>query len=191
MELFTCKARSSVTSDPQDCGWPTCGCDPYADKVLAALEESGAVVDRAEHDRRVTELLKANNREVERRRDIAAEVEFWRQEQGAKLETYMALAAAAERRGLPDEAGIYRSEIRTILNAFREADAKEWHERCAECREFILPGSLTVRVGDEDGSETAHASCFSLTEGFPEPSFNVDEIVRRAQVFMQEDTAHA
>lgn len=38
---FQCKARASATPEPQDCGWPTCGCDPYADKVLAAIDESG------------------------------------------------------------------------------------------------------------------------------------------------------
>jgi hypothetical protein len=39
MEAFTCKARQGATDPPQDCDWPNCGCDPYADKVLAALEE--------------------------------------------------------------------------------------------------------------------------------------------------------
>jgi hypothetical protein len=28
-------------NDPQDCDWPCCGCDPYADKVVAALLEAG------------------------------------------------------------------------------------------------------------------------------------------------------
>jgi len=37
---FTCKARHPAGPDPQDCGWPTCGCDPYADKVITALAES-------------------------------------------------------------------------------------------------------------------------------------------------------
>jgi len=26
---------------PQDCDWPTCGCDPYATKVIEALQEGG------------------------------------------------------------------------------------------------------------------------------------------------------
>ncbi len=30
--------------DPQDCDWPFCGCDPIANKVLAAVEESGRLV---------------------------------------------------------------------------------------------------------------------------------------------------
>lgn len=40
-EKFKCKARQSSVPDPQDCDWPVCGCDPYADKVIAALQESG------------------------------------------------------------------------------------------------------------------------------------------------------
>lgn len=39
---FKCAARPNGSSqiganDPQECDWPTCGCDPYADKVIAAL----------------------------------------------------------------------------------------------------------------------------------------------------------
>jgi hypothetical protein len=30
-------------NDPQDCDWPVCGCDPYADKVIAALDERAQV----------------------------------------------------------------------------------------------------------------------------------------------------
>lgn len=38
-----CKARAGRTdaNDPQDCNWPVCGCDPHADKVIAALDEMG------------------------------------------------------------------------------------------------------------------------------------------------------
>lgn len=40
---FKCKARSANmgANDPQECDWPMCECDPYADKVIAALQESG------------------------------------------------------------------------------------------------------------------------------------------------------
>ena len=40
---WKCKARASNmgANDPQDCDWPVCGCDPYADKVIEALQESG------------------------------------------------------------------------------------------------------------------------------------------------------
>jgi hypothetical protein len=41
--VFKCKARSANmgANDPQECNWPLCGCDPYADKVVAALQEHG------------------------------------------------------------------------------------------------------------------------------------------------------
>lgn len=39
---WTCSARRSVGAElPQDCDWPCCGCDPAADRVIAALEEMG------------------------------------------------------------------------------------------------------------------------------------------------------
>jgi hypothetical protein len=41
-----CAARKQGTAggnDPADCDWPVCGCDPYANKVIAALQESGAL----------------------------------------------------------------------------------------------------------------------------------------------------
>lgn len=43
--LVTCKARSANmgANDPQDCNWPMCGCDAYADKVIEALQESGVI----------------------------------------------------------------------------------------------------------------------------------------------------
>lgn len=42
MERWQCTARPWVRSDPpQDCDWPTCGCDPYANKVVDALVECG------------------------------------------------------------------------------------------------------------------------------------------------------
>ena len=40
-DQFECKARKSASDPPQDCDWPFCGCDPYADKVIEAIEESG------------------------------------------------------------------------------------------------------------------------------------------------------
>jgi hypothetical protein len=43
---FRCKARSANmgANDPQDCNWPVCGCDPYADKVIETLSESGLFI---------------------------------------------------------------------------------------------------------------------------------------------------
>jgi hypothetical protein len=37
---WKCKAQRTA-DPPQDCDWPVCGCDPYADKVIEALQESG------------------------------------------------------------------------------------------------------------------------------------------------------
>ena len=46
--LFTCKARFANTgaNDPQECDWPFCGCDPAAEKVIEALQESGCCLKR-------------------------------------------------------------------------------------------------------------------------------------------------
>src|SRR5580765_4432377 len=35
---------SAGGNDPADCDWPMCGCDPHADKVVAALHEQGLIV---------------------------------------------------------------------------------------------------------------------------------------------------
>lgn len=40
---WSCKAQAS-TDPPQDCDWPFCGCDPQAEKVIDAIEESGRYV---------------------------------------------------------------------------------------------------------------------------------------------------
>lgn len=41
---WECAARKQGTAggnDPTDCDWPGCQCDPYANKVMAALDEAG------------------------------------------------------------------------------------------------------------------------------------------------------
>lgn len=46
---WQCAARKQGTAGgnvPADCNWPVCGCDPYADKVIAALQEAGAMKER-------------------------------------------------------------------------------------------------------------------------------------------------
>ena len=40
---WKCKANRRA-DPPQDCEWPTCGCDPYANKVIDALREEGKVL---------------------------------------------------------------------------------------------------------------------------------------------------
>lgn len=43
---YKCAARASVGAhDLQECDWPVCGCDPHADKVIAALQESGKLIE--------------------------------------------------------------------------------------------------------------------------------------------------
>lgn len=42
---WRCRVREAGKTDPpQDCNWPFCGCDPYAIKVMDAIEESGIPV---------------------------------------------------------------------------------------------------------------------------------------------------
>jgi len=42
---FVCKARPWEKLDPpNDCDWPACGCDPAANKVFDAIEESGNIL---------------------------------------------------------------------------------------------------------------------------------------------------
>lgn len=41
---WECVARKQGTAggnDPADCDWPLCQCDPYANKVMSALDEAG------------------------------------------------------------------------------------------------------------------------------------------------------
>lgn len=48
LRRWACAARAQGTAggnDPADCNWPVCGCDPAADRVIAALQESGAIPD--------------------------------------------------------------------------------------------------------------------------------------------------
>lgn len=158
---------------------------PITESDNALVAKALRLLDRYDH--RVAELIEATNREVERRREAEEEIEFWRQEMAAKLEMLMALAKVAEAKGLSSLAVDRQVEINLILNAFRDADAKEWHTRCVECGEFITPGTLTILVGDEDGGEPAHASCFGQTEGTPEAPIDVAGVVRRAREFMQSD----
>jgi hypothetical protein len=40
-QAFECKARTGKADPPQDCDWPFCGCDPAAERVLTAIQESG------------------------------------------------------------------------------------------------------------------------------------------------------
>lgn len=41
MTKWVCAARKQSLPEPGDCDWPMCGCDPYANKVISTIEESG------------------------------------------------------------------------------------------------------------------------------------------------------
>jgi hypothetical protein len=40
---WECAGRKQALPEPGDCDWPVCGCDPRANKVIEALQESGAL----------------------------------------------------------------------------------------------------------------------------------------------------
>lgn len=42
---FECAVRKQTLPEPAECDWPFCNCDPAAVKVIAALQESGAISD--------------------------------------------------------------------------------------------------------------------------------------------------
>jgi len=122
-------------------------------------------------------LLSLYDREVERRREAEAELRFWRQEMAAKLELSTALAKRSQAGSA--RTAERRNEMRTILNAFRDADAKEWHLRCVECNEFIVPGEPTVTIGGEDDFATAHAKHFP---DLPPEACGVEDAIDEAAV---------
>jgi hypothetical protein len=53
-EQWRCGANKAL-DPPQDCNWPLCGCDPYADKVIAALAEAGLLKEKTTADRSGTD----------------------------------------------------------------------------------------------------------------------------------------
>lgn len=67
---WQCKAKPTA-DPPQECGWPTCGCDPYADKVINALDEMGAFAPAPpqwQPDEAIVERLARTAFDVHRRR---------------------------------------------------------------------------------------------------------------------------
>lgn len=40
---WECAGRKQAQPEPGECDWPVCGCDPRANKVIDALQESGAL----------------------------------------------------------------------------------------------------------------------------------------------------
>lgn len=46
---FECAGRKQSLPEPGECNWPFCDCDPYADKVFAAVQECDKeLIDRSE-----------------------------------------------------------------------------------------------------------------------------------------------
>lgn len=47
-KMWKCKGRISTPDGPGDCGWPTCGCDPHASRVIEHIGECGqTLIDSA------------------------------------------------------------------------------------------------------------------------------------------------
>lgn len=66
------------------------------DLIMEAVDEAVAEL-RSEHDRRVTELLEANNREVERRRELEREVELLQRENEKLLDEFQRITVGPPR----------------------------------------------------------------------------------------------
>lgn len=59
-QAWKCAAMAcSDPNGPQDCGWPMCGCDPYAEKVIEAISESGITPAPDPHDAEIERLREA------------------------------------------------------------------------------------------------------------------------------------
>jgi len=62
---WKCLARKQTLPEPADCNWPVCGCDPAANKVLEALEESG-LIPTPTNTSLVGELIEGRERQAVR-----------------------------------------------------------------------------------------------------------------------------
>jgi len=113
-----------------------------------------------EYDRRVAELLVANNREVERRREAEEEVAYWRTEMLAKLQMATWLHNGLIQKGDENRAADVRvSTIMPTLAALKAAAVRDFYESCPLCGNEIRPGMRVVQVaiGDPDDSSMACA----------------------------------
>lgn len=62
MHDYSCAASKAGTwngNDPVECGWPMCGCDPKAERVIESLREQGALLDGDERECHPAELISA------------------------------------------------------------------------------------------------------------------------------------
>jgi len=95
-DSFQCKARHGGDPvEPQDCDWPHCGCDPAADKVLAALHEEGYLSPKEAQALR-EQLEQAQDRSVrfeQRLNESAGRIAGLEQERDALKASVLQIAA--------------------------------------------------------------------------------------------------
>jgi hypothetical protein len=107
-------------------------CEALANTMIAEARAATGTISLAEHNRRVAELLEANNRDVERRR--AAEA------RAADMQRAIDFAEAI--------ADFFDRE--NFLKAWREGDLKEWPEFAA-----LSPSPAQPTPGDSQDIEVA------------------------------------
>lgn len=65
--MLPCAARAQGTAGGNvaaDCDWPFCGCDPHADRVIAALEECGVLNERRQYAHAVDHAVPGTDRTI-------------------------------------------------------------------------------------------------------------------------------
>lgn len=62
-EPWSCKAQPTA-DPPSDCAWPACGCDPYANQIMAEFDESGVVLIGRDHLSRVFNMALAHTMQM-------------------------------------------------------------------------------------------------------------------------------
>jgi len=68
-DKYECAARKQALPEPAECNWPFCACDPHAEKVIEALQESG-YVGPLEHAAALTEMTALRERNAKLRRGL-------------------------------------------------------------------------------------------------------------------------
>lgn len=156
----TWKCKAQLTADPpQDCDWPSCGCDPYADKVLAALEEAAPGLFSIQRD---NEQLRKALSSLQRERDEAlrkSEIDQRQcdemtsragelvqqlsdlQERHENLKTNEARVREHYLKRLAD----LQQQIRELVSTMRSATYHFWADRL----EALISGGGRTREGQE------------------------------------------
>lgn len=124
----------------------------------------------------------ANGQPEARLRD---EVAYWRADLSARIWSMRALYIAARDKGEQDRAIDLRNSLRSALQAFHDAEAGEWHQRCDICGEFVPPGEAQAASEDVSG----HARCLSedgVGSVHPHGRADLLQQVRQAQATLDE-----